>query len=566
MIGLGLTAHQRTIIEICGGLVVAAGAFAFAFSGAGQNVLHRNAQRFSLIARRKRLAILLLFLSVIVVRLVALPRLGVPIPGIHDEFSYLLMGDTFAHGRLANPTHPMWVSFETFHTIWIPTYSSKYPPAQGVVLALGELLGHPWIGVLLSDAAMCAAILWMLQGWVPPSWALLGGILVALKFGIANYWMNSYWGGAVAAAAGAVVLGSLARVRRRPRMRDGVLLGFGVAILANSRPYEGFLFCLPVATWFVWWFAGNASSPAPLRMRILKVALPIAAILLATTVAMGYYNRRLTGSATLFPYVLHARTYESAGLFLWQHAGPERQYNNEQFEDFYNGFERENFQNSVRDFRRIPLKKVAHYWWTYFWFVWRGAFLLLPGLAFAIRDRRMRLPLAMFLLGATGSLLAVWVLPHYSAPLTGVIFLLVIQSTRHLRTLQCGRRAVGLAVCVTAVVLLPFEVATVLERHRCDPLHWTCEGDPSRVAIADALNHTPGKHLIIVRYEEDHNIHDEWVFNGAEIDNAKVLWARELWPEQNAKLFAYFKDRQIWLVTPDSDNTFLEPYPLPSAK
>ena len=125
---------------------------------------------------------------------------------------------------------------------------------------------------------------------------------------------------------------------------------------------------------------------------------------------------------------------------------------------------------------------------------------------------------------------------------------------------------VAIALCVTAVVLLPFEVATVLERHRCDPLHWTCEGDPSRVAIADTLNHTPGKHLIIVRYEQDHNIHDEWVFNGAEIDNAKVLWARELWPEQNAKLFAYFKDRQIWLVTPDTDNTFLEPYPLPSAK
>ncbi len=63
-----------------------------------------------------------------------------------------------------------------------------------------------------------------------------------------------------------------------------------------------------------------------------------------------------------------------------------------------------------------------------------------------------------------------------------------------------------------------------------------------------------------MRYEQDHNIHDEWVFNGAEIDTAKVLWARELSTQQNEKLFAYFKDRQIWLATPDTDNTTLQPY------
>src|SRR5437588_12278708 len=72
--------------------------------------------------------------------------------------------------------------------------------------------------------------------------------------------------------------------------------------------------------------------------------------------------------------------------------------------------------------------------------------------------------------------------------------------------------------------------------------------------------HTPGKHLILVRYGEDHNIHDEWGYNGAEIDSAKVLWARELDAEQNAKLLAYFKDRHVWLVEPDKDNTESIPY------
>src|SRR3989449_5598823 len=130
---------------------------------------------FSKLAQRKTLAIWLLFFFVIAIRLAVLPLLPLPVPGIHDEFSYLLLGDTFAHGRLANPPHPMWMSFETFHVNWFPTYSSMYPPAQGVFLALGQMLGSPWLGVLLTAAAMCAAIYWMLCAWMPPRWAFLGG-------------------------------------------------------------------------------------------------------------------------------------------------------------------------------------------------------------------------------------------------------------------------------------------------------------------------------------------------------------------------------------------------------
>jgi hypothetical protein len=113
------------------------------------------------------------------------------------------------------------------------------------------------------------------------------------------------------------------------------------------------------------------------------------------------------------------------------------------------------------------------------------------------------------------------------------------------------------------VLLLALEVGSFVSRRICDPLEWTCQGDVSRAAIQERLSHTPGKHLILVRYDADHNIHDEWVYNGAEIDSAKVLWARDIDPQQNSKLFAYFKDRQIWRVNPDEDNTELVPYEPP---
>src|SRR6266446_8683609 len=556
------TPHTR-VVFISVALTVILGGGALLFPGVGQSFFRGVERIFSRFAERKTVAVIVLFFSVVVVRLLELPLLPVTVPGIHDEFSYLLMADTFAHGRLANPPHPIWVSFETFHVNWLPKYASMYPPAQGFALALGQIFGHPWIGVVLSDAAMCAAILWMLQGWLPARWAFLGGVLVALKFGIATYWMNSYWGGATAAIGGALVLGALVRIVKRARIRDAVLLGLGVVILANSRPYEGFLFCIPAAAWFSWWLIGKTKSRLPLHARLRNVLAPLTLVFALTAAFMGYYNWRLTGNPLLLPHVLNTHTYHTTGLFLWDHKKPEMHYRNQQFEDFYNGWERENYDNTWPDVWRVSVEKLGRCAITYFWV---GELLALPAIPFLFRERKMRLLLATFLLVTVGVFAVIWSNPHYAAPLACVIFALVVQAIRHLRTLRIGPRPVGLALSRAIVLLLVLDTGINALRRICDPLAWPCQGDPSRAAIAEKLQHTPGKHLIIVRYDpDDHNIHDEWVYNGAEIDTAKVLWARELDPQQNANLFASFKDRKLWLVTPDSDNTYLGPYTPPGS-
>ena len=565
---------SSTLLEHPGGLWAFAGAallfvlLATLAPRRSEKALRAISRPFERLATRKTLVICLLFFSVIGVRLAVLPLLPVPVPGIHDEYSYLLLGDTLAHGRLTNPTQPLWMSFESFHINWFPTYCSKYPPGQGAVLALGELLGRPWIGVILSAGAMCVAILWMLQAWLPARWALLGGVLVALKFGIASYWTNSYWGGALAATGGALVLGAMPRIVRRAKLRDTLLLGLGLAILANTRPYEGLLFSIPVAAWLLRWLGAKTKSSrsanplvaatAPPQTRVVRVIAPLSAVLLLTVAFMGYYNWRLTGNALLFPHVLNSRRYQTMGLFLWDHPKPPKQYHNQQFEDFYNGWEREDYQNTWADVWRVTEEKLIRSGTSYFWW---GALLLLPGIPFIFRQRKMRVPLLALLLVSAGFIASIWSFPHYAAPVTCVIFLSLVQAIRHMRTMRLAGRPLGLALSCAAVFLLAGEIGLRVSNHACDPLEWTCQGDPSRAAIQEKLSHTPGKHLILVRYEEDHNIHDEWVYNGAEIDSARVLWARELDAEQNAKLLAYFKDRQIWLVEPDKDNIELIPYP-----
>jgi len=73
-----------------------------------------------------------------------------------------------------------------------------------------------------------------------------------------------------------------------------------------------------------------------------------------------------------------------------------------------------------------------------------------------------------------------------------------------------------------------------------------------RAQIEAGLEKLPGKQLVLVRYSPGHEVFNEWVYNAADIDNSKVLWAREMDTADNEELIHYYKDRKVWLVQPDN--------------
>lgn len=487
-------------------------------------------------------------------------------PRVHDEFSYLLAADTFANGRITNPTHPLWIHFESFHIIQQPSYASKYPPAQGLILAAGQVIGgHPMVGVWISTALASAALCWMLLAWMPPWWAILGSLLLALHPGILLKWGQSYWGGAMAIMGGALVFGAVRRIMRRPQVRDALLLGLGLAVLANSRPFEGLVTSLPVAVLLIAWMVGQQGPSIQLSMK--RIVLPLVVVLLLAGVAMGYYNLRVTGDPLRMPYQVHEATYAMAPVLLWQRPGPEPSYRHEIIRNHHlRALMHYQQQQTLSGVVKTSLQKLKELWVFYGGSLYFRLILMLTVLTvpWLLRDRWTRFALITCGMLMVGAAMQTWLMPHYVAPVIGLAFVLLVQAMRRLRLWQWGSiqagRIVVWALCLLSLTSFATGFAQQMQRTSSG---WGSE----RARILAELEQDGKRHLVIVRYGSLDVPYErgyrEWVYNEADIDRAKVVWAREMDIAQNRKLLEYFNDRRVWLVEVDQYDSppKLLPYP-----
>jgi hypothetical protein len=467
-----------------------------------------------------------------------------PLPSVHDEFSYLLAADTFARGRLTNPPHPMWPYFETFHVLQQPTYASKYPPAQGMLLAVGKIAaGCPAAGLWLGMGLAASAVCWMLRGWMPARWALLGGLLVAFHANLQLEWGQTYWGGNVALVGGALLLGAYPRLVRRCRRRDAFWMAAGLAILANSRPYEGLAVSLPVAIAVLAWLLGRCR---PTWKTSFRLAIPLGLVLGITGGWMAYYNMRITGRAWIPPYVIHERTYSHTPLFLWQQPRPAVDYQHRVMRRFYlawvhQAFERQqNFAGLVEAKRDFLL--------SLWYFLLSPLTLALVAGCDLIVKRRWRLPFAMLLAALLATAGSTWNHVHYLAPAVAPLVLAVVLGIRRLRVLTWRRTSHRSVITRSLIFTYLVMFALFASIHLVDQKPDFAQ---RRHQVLERLERTAGRHLVIVRYRSGHDTLQEWVYNDADIDAAKVVWARSVNSAADKRLREYFHDRQIWLLEAD---------------
>jgi hypothetical protein len=282
-------------------------------------------------------------------------------------------------------------------------------------------------------------------------------------------------------------------------------------------------------------------------------------VLAVTATAMGYYNLRITGNLFRLPYQVYEETYARAPTFIWQPPRREKPLNHQVMRDLANS------ELQYYNGQDLNVAIGARILFSLLWILRSGDVFLIPVIAifpvlasWTLRNRWGLFSLLAYVVFFLALSMDTALNAHYAAPIVAFNYFLVAQAMRLWlwRNPKAGRVALW---CIPLLGIASLVWALHRSLQEQTPNTWHLQ----RARITDELSKQSGQHLIIVSYGPRHSAEREWVYNAADIDQAKIVWARDMDLRQNCKLLAYFSDRRIWSLKINDDESLYSPEPYP---
>jgi hypothetical protein len=281
--------------------------------------------------------------------------------------------------------------------------------------------------------------------------------------------------------------------------------------------------------------------------------------------AMGYYNYRVTGSVTEFPYRAYEKQYAVWTPFVWQQRPlPEPIYRHDfirrewvEWDGAHKIYERNHW---ARVHWENFLGIVRFYFGSTFFL---GGFLFIPALCCGVKNRSL---LGLLLFNYVGTSVMSDIVPHYTAPVSALIYLAVTTSLRagwHFVAFEF-RFGKGLVILVVTIFLI---ITTVLRTSYDNRfLYYKPHFIEKRCAVLSFLGRQAGPQLVFVRHGPLHNVNEIWTFNKADIDASTIVWVNDMTPTENQRVLDYYgTQRKVWMLEDDAELT-LRPYGDPTAQ
>ena len=483
-------------------------------------------------------------------------------PMYHDEFMYLVQAQLLAHGRLWLPAHPLAEFFDSFFLVTKPVYAGTYFPGTAMLYVPGVWFAlPPWYTSVLIAALIVALIYWigseLLDG--------VAGILAALlTLSLEQFRVVALMTMSHTAMMLLVLLTVLAYLRWRRDGGGGRAIGWAVAIgvfagwAAITRPLDAVCLIMPLGVVILWDLRRTPRRRVALTLGAIVGAAPFLALQLV-------FDRGVTGHWLTAPVTAYGRA-NLPGLTLGFHRHPEATESPSplpQVRDYYRQF----MCDDLRDFGSRGFLR------TWIGSRWREAadvslpahalLLLLPVGLLGLRRRRA---IAALLAGAILLPFAYTFWPaylkHYGLVLAPAYLLTVLLGAAVVR-----RQFPAAAGAPLALALAALAIAGLPE------LRGARDSFPSAPILLDVndklahLDHTPA--VVLFHYEPGKtDVHEEPVFNidSASPDDATVIRAHDLGPENNRRLFMYYAAREPQRYVYRYDRTHAELLPLGWAK